>query len=238
MPAIEQLIARLGIIFNDPRLLQGALVHSSFLNQFPGRIDVPIDSERLEFLGDAVLNFLVADLLFSHFPGQNEGMLTSMRAELIKERTLAQLARTLDLGAHLRLTKGEQRDGARERDALLADTFEAVVAAIYLDRGLDVTRSFLVPLLEPLMDEFRQHGPRVDFKTQLQAYIQRTRNVTPAYRILEESGPDHRRIYTIAVVAGEEHLGQGEGAGKSAAGQAAARAALLALGVLPAEEQP
>src|SRR6266508_33448 len=137
VPSLDRLQERLGIMFNDPRLLQSALIHRSFLHEHPDQAVGLIDIERLEFLGDAILTYLAATLLFDRYPDRGEGALTSLRSALVKTITLAEFARSLGLGSYIRLSKGEEQSGARARDALLADTFEALVAAIYLDKGIE-----------------------------------------------------------------------------------------------------
>jgi ribonuclease-3 len=196
-----------------------------------------MSSERLEFLGDSVLNYLTADFLFARFPAANEGELTALRAALIKTPTLASLARDLDLGAYLRLSKGEELSGARARSALLADTFEALLAAIYLDGGLAAAQTFLAPLIERQVALIASHGLTLDYKSQLQRRVQAERNITPRYRVVAAEGPEHRREYTIEVLIGEERLGLGKGHSKQAAAQAAAETALAALDANPAKQQ-
>jgi ribonuclease-3 len=226
MPTIAKLIARLGFVFNDTRLLEGALSHSSYANEHPDRTYGLPDSERLEFLGDSIINYLAADMLYRRFSDRNEGDLTEFRAGLIKTATLADFARELDLGAYIRVNKGEEASGARNRNALLADTFEALLAAIYLDRGLDAARDFVAPLFERQIEQILTHGWDTNFKTQLQAYIQGTYSITPTYRVAAVEGPEHKRDFTVEVFMGETRIGSGRGPSKQAASQAAAQAAL------------
>src|SRR5215211_2765060 len=148
MPSLDRLQQHLGIVFTDLRLLQSALLHRSFLHEHPDQGVGLIDIERLEFLGDAILTYLAATLLFDRYPDRGEGALTSLRAALVKTTTLAEFARDLGLGNFIRLSKGEEQSGARARNALLADTFEAVVAAIYLDKGIEVAQQFVIELFE------------------------------------------------------------------------------------------
>src|SRR5437868_8242612 len=158
MPLLDTLIQRLGVPLSDLRLLQSALVHSSFLHEHPDQALFLTSNERLEFLGDAILNFTAATCLFERFPNGGEGELTTLRSALVKTPTLAGFARELGLGAYIRLSKGEESSGARDRDALLADTFEAIVAAIYLDSGLEMARDFVEPLLEPQIEVIVANG--------------------------------------------------------------------------------
>jgi ribonuclease-3 len=226
MASLTKLTDRLGIVIRDPQLLVSALTHPSYMHERPTQTYELQSSERLEFLGDAVLNYLAADLVFTHFPDQSEGELTTIRAALIKTSTLAMFARELDLGTYLRLSRGEEQSGARHRAALLADTFEAVLAAIYLDQGLEAARAFLQPLLEPQINQVKTHGLPLDYKSLLQRRIQAERNLTPTYRVIAEQGPEHRRAYTLEVLAGNERIGTGSGLSKQAAAQEAARVAL------------
>jgi ribonuclease-3 len=230
VPSLDRLQERLGIVFTDPRLLQSALIHRSFLHEHPDQGVGLIDIERLEFLGDAILTYLAATLLFDRYPDRGEGALTSLRAALVKTTTLAEFARNLGLGNYIRLSKGEEQSGARARDALLADTFEALVAAIYLDKGVAVAQSFATELFEQRLTQIEQHGLALDYKSQLQQRIQAERNITPRYQVVAEAGQDPHREYTIEVRAGNERLGCGQGPSKQSAAQAAARAALEQLG--------
>ncbi len=226
MPSLDTLIARLGLPFNDRRLLESALTHRSLRHERPERAIGLLDEERLEFLGDSILNYLVADLVYARFPEYTEGQLTRLRAALVKTSTLATLARALDLGAYLRLAKGEASSGARTRDSLLADTFEALVAAIYLDQGLEAARAFVLRMLVPELARVEAEGLPQDYKSRLQEFVQAARNVTPRYVVLAVEGRDPHREYTIEVRIGDEPAGLGRGRSKQVAAQAAARAAL------------
>jgi len=230
VPSLDLLQQRLGLFFRDPRLLQSALLHRSFLHEHPDQGVGLIDTERLEFLGDAILNFLAATMLFERYPDRSEGALTNLRSALVRTDTLANFARGLGIGAHIRLSKGEEQNGARERAALLADTFEALVAAIYLDQGVDGARALVRDLFEQQIQRIERHGLTLDYKSQLQQRIQAERNITPRYQIVSERGQDPHREYTVDVLAGEERLGTGHGHSKQAATQAAARAALEQIG--------
>lgn len=226
MPTLVTLQQHLGLFFKNPQLLQSALVHRSFWHEHPEQVVGLTDSERLEFLGDAILNYLTATLLFERYPQRGEGGLTELRAALVKTTTLASFARDINLGAYVRLSKGEEQSGARAREALLADTFEALIAAIYLDQGVEAAQRFIEPFFDAQLAQIEQHGLALDFKTQLQQRIQAARNITPRYHVIAETGQDPRREYTIAVLADDEQLGVGVGPSKQAAAQAAARLAL------------
>lgn len=217
-------MAALGVQFNDPGLLDSALTHRSFVHE---HYESPLQpNERLEFLGDSVLNFLTAQYLYHAFPDHSEGQLTALRASLVRSATLARFARLFGLGTYLKLGKGEEHSGGRERNNLLADAFEAVLAAIYLDQGMDAADRFLRPLLEAEGAHVAVHGLQLDHKSRLQERVQSERNQTPRYRTLRAEGPDHSRTFTIEVFAGDEKLGLGVGSSKQAAAQAAAQAAL------------
>jgi ribonuclease-3 len=224
------LIERLGVTFADQRLLQSALAHRSFLHEHPDQALGLVSNERLEFLGDAIINSIAATLVFQRFPERGEGELTMLRAALINTTTRAGFARSFDLGAYIRLSKGDDASNGRQRDALLADTFEALLAAIYLDAGLAAAQAFMMPLFEHELLRIEAHGLPLDFKSRLQQRIQADRNVTPHYRTVSASGPEHRREFVVEVLAGEDSLGVGQGASKQAAAQAAAQAALEQLG--------
>ena len=232
MPSLDTLQTRLGLRFADPQLLRSALVHRSFLHEHPDQGVGLTDGERLEFLGDAILNYLAGTLLYDRFPSHSEGELTGLRSALVRTATLAGFARDLSLGAYIRLSKGEEINGAREREALLADTFESLIAAIYLDQGLETAKLFVNLLFEQQIEAIEAHGLALDYKSQLQQRIQAERNLTPRYQVVAEHGQDPRREYTIEVLAGDVRLGAGQGPSKQAAAQAAAQAALEDLGNL------
>ncbi len=215
---------RLGHPFRDPALLAAALTHSSFANE--SREPAPVDNERLEFLGDAVLGLAVGLRLFRDFPAAREGELSRLRAELVSAPRLAVVARALGLGECLRLGRGEARSGGRDKENLLADALEALIGAVFLDAGFAAAGSVVeklfaaaVPGAEPALR---------DCKTALQELLQ-ARRQRPAYRLAESSGPDHRRSYRIEVLVEEQVLGTGEGPTKKRAEQEAARRALESL---------
>lgn len=224
MPAIQTLMTLLGVQFNDISLLESALTHRSFVHEHYESLLQP--NERLEFLGDSVLNFLTAQHLYHAFPNHSEGQLTAMRASLVRAATLARFAREFEIGKYLKLGKGEEHSGGRERNSLLADAFEAVLAAIYLDQGVEAANGFLLPLLQAEGDRLVTEGLQLDDKSRLQERVQSERNQTPRYRTVSAEGPDHSRTFTIEVYAGDEKLGIGVGNSKQLAAQAAARAAL------------
>ncbi|MDW8145297.1 MAG: ribonuclease III [Roseiflexaceae bacterium] len=223
---LDELCKRLNVTFSDQRLLQQALTHSSFLNE---RVEERLSfssNERLEFLGDAIVNFLATKLVFERFPAAGEGDLTAWRSALIRTETLASFARRYELGSYVLLARGEELSGARQRPALLADAFEAVVAAIFIDQGLDAVQQFLLPLFEEALATLQQRGLPVDYKSKLQARIQAERGITPRYRMVERSGPEHQPEFTFEALAGDKSLGRGRGSSRQAAEQDAARVAL------------
>ena len=209
--------------FRDPSLLLRALTHRSYINEHAGAGE---DNERLEFLGDAVLDFLAGSYLYRRFPELDEGGLTRMRAALVNTEGLAALAQQIELGQHLRLGKGEDDSGGRRRATLLCDGFEAVLGAYFLDSGLEAVRAYVEPLFETSSKLVIVGEKEVDAKSSFQEWAQATRGVTPRYNQLNVTGPDHNREYTVEVLVGDEAFGVGTGPNKQAATQSAARAAL------------
>ncbi|MCC7358974.1 MAG: ribonuclease III [Anaerolineales bacterium] len=209
--------------FREASLLRRALTHRSYVNEHAGAGE---DNERLEFLGDAVLDFLAGSFLYRRFPELDEGGLTRLRAALVNTESLAALAQQVELGPQLRLGKGEDDSGGRRRATLLCDGFEAVMGAYYLDAGLEAVRAYIEPLLEGAAKLVLRDETETDAKSSFQEWAQAARGVTPRYNQLAVTGPDHNREYTIEVLVGEESFGTGTGPNKQAATQAAARAAL------------
>lgn len=236
MPDRRTLEESLGYRFQHPETLETALTHRSFLNERTFERSHLPSNERLEFLGDAILNYLAALLVYEEFSHLGEGDLTRLRAELIRAGTLAEMARDLGLGEYIRMGRGEHASGARTRDSLLSDTFEAVLAAIFTDGGIDAARTFLIPRLLERVHSFRQDGLPIDYKTRLQHYVQSHHNTTPHYRVKATDGPVAQPIYTIEVLINGEPAGEGHGASKQAASQQAACQALERLGVVCANE--
>jgi ribonuclease III len=224
MDEIRELAERLGIQFNDLSLLLRALTHRSYLNENVG--PALEDNERLEFLGDAVLDFTVGAYLYHHFPEMAEGDLTALRASLVRAETLADFARHFDIGHYMRLGYGEAESGGRERVPALSATFEAVVGAIYLDQGLEVVELWLEKLIAPTLADILAVSAHKDAKSEFQIWAQARYNVTPHYRVKAAEGPDHAKIFTVQVLVGDETWGVGEGRSKQVAAQAAAATAL------------
>ena len=214
--------------FRDRGLLEHAMTHTSKANEdVSGGV---ADNESLEFLGDAVLGFIVADLLFREFPQFNEGQKSKIKAALVSTATLARLAERLALGDHLLLGRGEEKTGGRRKQALLADGYEALIAAIYLDGGVEQARAFVVREFTPLLGEVREHGIAAqDYKSALQEYLQTGVEGLREYRLIGTVGPDHRKVFQVEVVARGKRLAEGVGPSKKEAEQEAARAALESL---------
>jgi ribonuclease-3 len=188
------------------------------------------DNESLEFLGDAVLGLVVADALFRAFPGYSEGQKSKIKANFVSTASLAEMAESLGLGEHMILGRGEEKTGGRRKPALLADTCEAIIAALYLDGGLEAARAFLVRELGPRMEEARRPGYfGRDHKSRLQERLQGLGVALPAYQVVVESGPEHRKMFAVQVMTGQRVLARGEGRTKKDAEQEAARLALEAL---------
>lgn len=223
---LRKLEERLDVRLRDVSLLNLALTHGSFTHEWHTRSTDTY--ERLEFLGDAVLNLVVSDHLFRRLPERAEGDLARARARLVNEPTLAEIARALDLGSFLRLGRGEDRGGGRDRNSMLADVLEAVVGAVYIDAGFGVAHAVVTCLYAELMADLEDPGG--DFKSQLQEIMQQREKRLPRYRITSAEGPDHAKAYLAIVEIGGSVLGEGRGKSKKEAEQAAAEAALERLG--------
>jgi ribonuclease-3 len=220
---LEAFQQALGHRFGDLDLLRRALTHPSYVNEHPE--DGIGDNQRLEFLGDAVLDFVAGAWVFRHYPDFDEGRMTRLRAALVRTKTLAQLARQVGIGEALRLGRGEEEAGGRERDANLCDAFEAVVGVLYLDGGLAAAEAFVEPLIGPAAEAALAAEADWDAKSRLQEWSQAELGVTPRYRIVAEKGPDHAKTFVAEVLLSKEVAGQGSGRSKQSAEQAAARAA-------------
>ncbi|MBO0837919.1 MAG: ribonuclease III [Actinobacteria bacterium] len=207
-----------------PELLERALMHRSFAYENGG---LPTN-ERLEFLGDSVLGLVVTDTLFRSFPDLPEGQLAKLRAAVVNMRALASVARGLDLGAYVRLGKGEEGTGGRDKASILADTLEAVIGAVYLDQGLDVADALVHRLFDPVIARSARLGAGLDWKTSLQELTAAELLGVPEYHV-EESGPDHQKFFRAYVRIGSQTFGQGEGRSKKEAEQQAAEAAWTAI---------
>jgi len=223
---LEAFQGHIGIAFRDAALLEEALTHGSFVNERPG-LGLR-DNQRLEFLGDAILDFLVGEWLYQRYPEAKEGELTSLRAHVVRTEGLAAYAQEIDLGAHLRLGKGEGASGGQSRAANLCAAFEALVGAMYLDQGMGAVRAWIYRFLARHAQAIDARRRAKDAKSLLQEHAQAALHVTPAYRIVREEGPDHAKVFTAQVVVAQDVWGEGSGGTKQAAEQAAAGAALRA----------
>lgn len=219
---------KIGFQFNDVQLLRQAFTHRSYLNEHRG--EVQGHNERLEFLGDAVLELISTHFLYEEYADKNEGDLTAYRAALVNAVTLSEVAAELEMNDYLLLSRGEAKDTGRARQVLLANAFEAVVGAIYLDLGYEAAKKFIQTHLFPKMDEILKKRLWQDAKSTLQEKVQEHQGTTPHYSVLKESGPDHDKHFVVGVYASSNLLAQGEGRSKQEAEQAAARAALEAKG--------
>ena len=223
---LEVLAKSLGVEFRDISLLQQALTHTSFANESKGDI---VHNERLEFLGDAVLELASSTYLYAHFPEMPEGQLTKTRASIVCSATLAKLAAGLHLGDYLLLGHGEEMGGGRTRQTNLEDTFESVIGAVYLDRGWDVAKDYVMRQLAPEFEKASRGAILKDYKTILQERVYQKGGQSVAYELVEEIGPDHDKSFTFQVRITGKVMGQGTGHSKKEAEQQAAREALARL---------
>ncbi len=212
----------IGIPLNNPDLFREAFTHKSYLNEHPG-VEC---NERLEFLGDAVLELIVTEYLFLHYPEKLEGELTTYRSALVRGQHLAEIAIELSLGEYLKLSRGEERSGGREKNYILANTFEALVGAIYLDSGFLSAKSLIERYIIPRLNTLVEKGLHRDAKSILQEHTQEKLGITPHYDVLEESGPDHDKEFTMGVYLGEKKIAKGKGSSKQKAELNAAEKAL------------
>jgi ribonuclease III len=225
-PDLTEFQKKLGYRFSDLSFLEEALRHSSFVNELPdGNIR---DNERFEFLGDAVLNLVVGHLLVNRYPRMKEGDLSRMRAGLVNEQELAAIARTLNLGSYLQLGRGETQTNGRDKSSILADALEAVAAAIYLDGGFATVFAVLAGLFSAWLADIPASAVPLDYKSRLQELVQLKQRITPQYHLIDETGPDHDKIFRARIIVGNLSA-EGEGKSKKAAEQAAAQRALSLL---------
>ena len=219
---LKDLEAVIGYKFHNISLLQNALTHSSYANE--RWHNSLLSNERLEFLGDSILGMLVAEYLYRNFPDRPEGELTRMRADMVCEKTLASVAARIHLGDHLMLGHGEEQGGGRSRDSILADAVESVIAACFLDGGIEAAQKFIRTFILVEVPVSQMHN--TDYKTKLQELVQQKKNQVLSYTLTGESGPDHDKHFTVAVSLNGGMVGQGEGRSKKRAEQEAARAAI------------
>lgn len=223
---VKNLLAKFNINPVNAQLYETAFTHRSFLNEVKVKI---FSNERLEFLGDSVLSLIISTYLYTQRPEDPEGQLTNLRAYIVKTDSLAKAANQLELGQYLRLSRGEKLSQGRENQQLLANTYEALLGAIYLDQGIETTIKFVSLTLLPMFKEEVRHGAPRDFKSQLQELSQSKFQMAPKYRILNTQGPDHAKRFTVGVYIDNDLTGKGEGTSKQQAEEEAARKALAKL---------
>ena len=230
----ERLEAAIGYKFTDPSLLRLAMTHSSHSNETGERNHHLLCNERLEFLGDSVLSIVISRYLYATYPQEGEGILTNMRKDVVCAEALARYARSLGIGECLLLGKGEAQTGGYDKENILADAFEALLAAIYLDAGdgaMTIIESFLLPLVEKDLSELITKGIDGDYKTPLQQLVQQTEGDVLEYVLLRAEGPDHQKTFEVEVRVNSNPCGRGVGTSKRKAEQAAAKAALKVFGI-------
>ena len=220
----EKFETRTGVTFKDKNLLKQAFTHRSYINE--NRELALAHNERLEFLGDAVLELAITGYLYERLKNSDEGELTALRSALVNADTCSRVAQTLGVNEFLLLSKGESKDTGRARQYILANTLEAIIGAIYLDQGYDVAKNFILTHIAPLVEEILANGDWVDAKSRFQEKVQEYIGMTPVYKTIYESGPDHDKHFIVGVYVGEEAYGKGEGKSKQDAEQEAARRAL------------
>lgn len=209
--------------FKNPKLFDQAFTHRSYLNESREKVE---SNERLEFLGDSILSFVVSRHLYTMYPDYNEGMLTNMRSLLVNTKSLAEISGELGLGQHLKLSKGEEESHGRENQSLLADCYEAFIGALFMDQGLEPALDFIAQTLFPKAKKFADRDALKDPKSLLQEYVQAQKHASPQYRVLHEEGPAHAKIFTIGVFVNDTQLGEGIGKSKQQAEEGAAKQAL------------
>ncbi|HUJ18421.1 MAG TPA: ribonuclease III [Nitrospirota bacterium] len=228
MSRLPELQQRIAYRFRDPELLEQSLTHKSYANENR----VASHNERMEFLGDSVLNLVVSEYLMKTCPDSSEGDLSKLRAAVVSEPALAAVAREIGLGSHLLLGRGEEQTGGRDKDSLLADCLEALIASIYLDSGKDEAGAFILRFFEEGIRKNCTSGGAVEYKTRLQELCQERLKQLPEYRIVSETGPDHQKQFAVEVWINGRASGRGEGRSKKEAEQHAAKEALQLLGAL------
>lgn len=220
----------LGIHMHDLELLDMALTHTSYAHEAK-QTPKPQHNERIEFLGDSVLSVIVSTYMYQNFPDLAEGQLTKLRAHLVCEASLFEYAKKINLGAYLRLGKGEELSGGRERPSILADAFESVLGAIYLDQGFEKVQSYLLAMMQQEIDYICRHGIYNDYKTRLQEFLQRDGDVDISYQLMSSTGPEHNKVFTSEVMVQGRVIGEGKGRTKKDSEQHAAQQALAQLHV-------
>lgn len=228
---IEELQNQLGYTFKDPTLLINALTHSSYANEASSKGEKSKSNERLEFLGDSVLSLVISRYLFEEYPTLPEGELSKIRAQTVCEKTLAAFARSIRLGDYILLGHGETQNRGNERDSILSDAFEALLAAMYLDSSLEVVKGFLLPMATDFIHEITETHHTMDYKTMLQQIVQQSNGVILDYCIVSEKGPAHKRVFEVEARLDGNVIGRGVGFSKREAEQNAAKVGLSYFGI-------
>jgi len=224
---LSQLFKDLKLDVQNADLFETAFTHRSFLNEAKKeKTSHSEHNERLEFLGDAVLELIISEYLFTKFPEKKEGELTSFRSATVKKPTLAQVARSLKLGDYLKMSKGEEETGGRDKDYLLANNLEAFIGALYLDGGYNKTKLFIMSRMESVINEIVEKRLDIDSKSKFQELAQSKYKITPNYRLISDEGPDHEKIFVMAVYIGKKLFGEGKGNTKQKAEEEAAKIGL------------
>ena len=228
---LQPLERTIGYKFRDRGLLEHALTHRSRVHEdASGGV---FDNESMEFLGDSILGFVIADMLFRQFPQHNEGQKSKLKASIVSAASLARLGESINLGAYLILGRGEEKTGGRRKHALISDCYEALIAAVYLDGGIEPARDFIERQFHDVIEDAKRRGAEAafteDYKSALQEWLQRNDRGLPSYRLVTETGPAHRRRFDVEVLVNGQPVGRAEGRSKKEAAQAAAKAALAAL---------
>ncbi|HEX8932359.1 MAG TPA: ribonuclease III [Patescibacteria group bacterium] len=213
--------------FNNQKFFENAFIHRSYLNESKIQIE---SNERLEFLGDSILSFIISAHLFATYPEFDEGILTNLRSLVVNTKSLAKSAEILNFGQYLKLSRGEEESNGRSNESILANTFEAFIGALFLDQGIDAARMFLTEIIIPKIDEYVQKKVFKDPKSLLQEYVQSKKQNSPLYKVLDEKGPAHAKIFTIGVFVEEQQLGTGVGHSKQEGEELAAKEALEKIG--------
>ncbi|MCC6643411.1 ribonuclease III [Candidatus Peregrinibacteria bacterium] len=222
----KALMEKIGITFKDLNILDLAFVHKSYLNEH--RDLKKEHNERLEFLGDAVLELIVTEYLYKRYPEEEEGVLTNWRSALVKGKHLAEISVELDLGLYLYLSRGEERSGGRTKNYILANTLEALIGSVYLDQGYQKAHQFANNFILGRLDKILQGGHHIDAKSRFQEVAQELLGVTPEYKFISESGPDHSKIFTMGLYLDNQKISEGSGSSKQKAEQEAAREGIKA----------
>ncbi len=228
MEKYKKLEAKAGVKFKDPELIKRAFIHKSYLNEH--RNEGIGDNERLEFLGDAVLELVATHHLFEKYPDQSEGDMTAFRSALVKGKHLAEVARDLELGQYLFLSNGEEKSGGREKNYILANVTEALIGAIYVEHGYDICEKFIEKFIMAKLDAIIEKGLHIDAKSQFQEICQEKLEITPHYDVIEQSGPDHDKQFTMGAYISDDLIARGTGSSKQTAEDQAAQKALKVKG--------